>query len=57
MEEINVSIVIPTWNRANLVNALLKSLYADRKNYKNGKTEVLIIDNSEGDENASSVGS
>ena len=57
MEEINVSIVIPTWNRANLVNALLKSLYADRKNYKYGKTEVLIIDNSEGDEKASIVGS
>lgn len=44
------SIVIPTWNRSELVDALLKSLYDERCRYKSGKTEVLIIDSSEGSE-------
>ena len=44
----NFSIVIPTWNRSALVVELLKSLYEDRKIYKYGETEVLIIDSSEG---------
>ena len=44
------SIVIPTWNRSELVDALLKSLYDERNRYQSGKTEVLIVDSSVGDE-------
>lgn len=40
------SIVIPTWNRSELVDALLKSLYDERNRYKLGNTEVLIVDSS-----------
>ena len=40
------SIVIPTWNRSELVDALLKSLYDERSRYKLGNTEVLIVDSS-----------
>lgn len=50
MSNINFSIVIPTWNRSALVVELLKSLYEDRKIYKYGETEVLIIDSSAGKE-------
>ena len=50
MREINFSIVIPTWKRAGLVERLLASLDADRKQYQYGKTEVLVIDNSQGEE-------
>lgn len=50
MEEINISIVIPTWNRSELVERLLESLYEDRKHYCYGKTEVLIIDSSKDEE-------
>lgn len=44
------SIVVPTWNRSELVEALLKSLYDERSRYKSGKTEVLIVDSSTGSE-------
>lgn len=44
------SIVIPTWNRSDLVEALLESLYNERKRYVQGNTEVLIVDSSTGDE-------
>lgn len=44
------SIVVPTWNRSELVAALLKSLYDERSRYKSGNTEVLIVDSSTGDE-------
>ncbi len=44
------SIVIPTWNRSDLVEAFLKSLYEDRNRYKSGETEVLIVDSSSGSE-------
>lgn len=44
------SIVIPTWNRSELVEALLKSLYDERERYMSGRTEVLIIDSSAGNE-------
>ena len=44
------SIVIPTWNRSEHVVALLKSLYAECKRYQQGKTEILIVDSSLGDE-------
>lgn len=40
------SIVIPTWNRSHLLDALLKSLYEERNRYKQGKTEVLVVDSS-----------
>ena len=39
----NFSIVVPTWNRSKLVDALLESLYRERKNYDGGETEVLIV--------------
>lgn len=44
------SIVIPTWNRSELVEALLKSLYDERERYTSGRTEVLIVDSSTGKE-------
>lgn len=49
----NFSIVIPTWNRSKLVDALLESLYEERKNYDSKETEVLIVDSSKGEEKAS----
>lgn len=45
----NFSIVIPTWNRADLVSALLESLYKERQRYQQGETEVLVIDSSKDD--------
>ena len=50
MKEYNVSIVIPTWNRCELVDRLLQSLAEAEKSYQYGKTEVLIVDSSEGSE-------
>lgn len=49
------SIVIPTWNRSELVEELLKSLYDERNRYKSGKTEVLIVDSSVGSEKNSII--
>ena len=46
----NFSIIIPTWNRSELVDALLESLYKERKRYTLGETEVLVIDSSKDDE-------
>ena len=46
----NFSIVTPTWNRSELVDALLKSLYVERHRYTQGKVEVLIVDSSIGEE-------
>lgn len=46
----NFSIVIPTWNRSELVEALLESLYVERERYQQGETEVLIVDSSSGNE-------
>lgn len=51
------SIVIPTWNRSELVEALLKSLYDERERYKSGKTEVLIVDSSTDNEKDSIMSS
>lgn len=51
------SIVIPTWNRSELVEALLKSLCDERNRYNLGNTEVLIVDSSNGDEKESIVSS
>jgi len=51
------SIVIPTWNRSRLVDALLKSLYDERNRYKSGNTEVLVVDSSVGSEKESIVSS
>ena len=47
------SIVIPTWNRAHLLDALLRSLYEERNSYIQGNTEVIVIDSSEGDQRES----
>ena len=46
----NFSIVTPTWNRSRLVDALLKSLFIERKRYSQGEVEVLIVDSSDSDE-------
>ncbi|MCH5161951.1 MAG: glycosyltransferase [Clostridiales bacterium] len=51
------SIVIPTWNRSHLVDALLKSLYEERQRYDLGETEVLIVDSSKDSEKESIVSS
>lgn len=44
------SIVIPTWNRSELVEALLESLFFERSRYVQGETEVLVIDSSKDNE-------
>ena len=46
----NFSIVIPTWNRSELVDALLESLYEERNRSSQGKAEVLIVDSSKDEE-------
>lgn len=46
----NFSIVIPTWNRSELVEALLESLFKERMRYQQGETEVLIVDSSRDEE-------
>lgn len=51
------SIVIPTWNRSELVEPLLKSLYDERERYTSGRTEVLIVDSSTGNEKDSIISS
>lgn len=51
------SIVIPTWNRSKLIDALLESLYAERQRYTGGETEVLIVDSSKDEEKAAIVAS
>lgn len=51
------SIVIPTWNRSELVEVLLKSLYDERERYMSGETEVLIVDSSTGNEKDSIMSS
>ncbi len=50
MGEYDLSIVIPTWNRSKLLDSLLKSLFAARKAYLYGETEVVIVDSSAGSE-------
>lgn len=49
---IDFSIVIPTWNRSSLVDALLESLSAARDAYIYGKSEIIIIDSSTDNEQA-----
>lgn len=49
----NFSIVIPTWNRSKLLDALLESLYRERNRYTLGETEVIVVDSSEGSEQES----
>ncbi|MEE1086814.1 MAG: glycosyltransferase [Schaedlerella sp.] len=49
----NFSIVIPTWNRSKLLDALLESLYRERNRYQQGETEVLVVDSSRGSEKES----
>lgn len=51
------SIVIPTWNRSELVEVLLKSLYDERERYTSGRTEVLIVDSSTDNEKDSIISS
>lgn len=51
------SIVIPTWNRSELVEALLKLLYDERERYTSGRTEVLIVDSSTDNEKDSIISS
>ncbi len=56
-DKLNISVVIPTWNRSNLVDRLLESLMAARNRYKYGDTEVLIVDSSQGSEKEQIVNS
>lgn len=48
MQTLDISIVIPTWNREKLVESLLSSLDEARSAYQYGKTEVILVDSSEG---------
>lgn len=50
MEEYNLSIIIPTWNRSAMVERLLETLLVARENYRYGQSEVLIVDSSQGEE-------
>lgn len=50
MNTYDMSVVIPTFNRSYLLEKLLESLYIARENYKYGKTEVIVIDSSKGEE-------
>lgn len=51
------SIVIPTWNRSHLLDALLASLYEERQRYTGGRTEVIVVDSSKDAEKERIVGS
>lgn len=53
MSRIDFSVVIPTWNRKECVDDMLRTLYEDRQIYEYGETEVLIVDSSKGEEQAS----
>ena len=44
----NISIIIPTWNREDLVEDLLASLEKARAAYRYGDSEVIVVDSSEG---------
>ncbi len=46
MDDYGVSVVIPTLNRADLLERLLASLYEDRKSFRYGSTEVIVVDSS-----------
>ena len=52
MNNIDFSIVIPTWNRKECVTDMLRTLYDDRQTYEYGQTEVLIVDSSKDEEKA-----
>lgn len=45
----NISVVIPAWNREDLLDKLLASLFEARKAFKYGETEVIVIDSSQGE--------
>lgn len=51
------SIVIPTWNRSHLLDALLKSLYEERQRFIGGNTEVIVIDSSKDTEKSNIMAS
>ena len=51
------SIVIPTWNRSHLLDALLKSLYEERQRFTGGNTEVIVIDSSKDTEKSNIMAS
>lgn len=54
---VNISVVIPTWNRAGLVERLLVSLDDARADFRYGETEILIIDSSRGSQKDAIAGS
>lgn len=43
---VDFSIVIPTWNRKEYVERLLKSIAEDRESYIGGSTEIIVVDSS-----------
>lgn len=51
-KQMNISVVIPTWNREALLDKLLASLVVARQKYKYGQTEVIVVDSSEGEAKA-----
>lgn len=50
MSKVDISIVIPTWNRVELVERLLNSIENDKGDYEYGDIEVLVVDSSHGEE-------
>lgn len=50
MKTYDISVVIPTFNRANLLERLLESLDEARRNYRYGSAEIIVIDSSAGEE-------
>ena len=51
-QRLNLSIVIPTNGRTNLVERLLQSLVPERQSYPYGETEVLIVNSGKAEDAA-----
>lgn len=50
MKNCDMSVVIPTFNRADLLEQLLRSLDEARRNYRYGQAEIIVIDSSKGEQ-------
>ena len=44
-----ISVIVPTWNRADLLNSMLESLHREIESYE-GECEVIVVDSSEGEQ-------
>ena len=49
LSNIGVSVIVPTWNRAELLEEMLRSVHEDRQRY-DGPSEVIVVDSSEGEQ-------